>query len=81
MYAISDFGVGVQTQSKYMKHVETQKNEAPSEARCESVYIAFSLYKCPGTYRNSELHLKYWIWDLEERSEVRVVVYSLLEKF
>ena len=26
-----------------------------SEARCESSYIAFSLYKCPGTWKTSDL--------------------------
>ena len=29
---------------------------APSEARCESSYIAFSLYNGPRTYKNSELY-------------------------
>ena len=33
------------------------------------------------TWKNSELYLLYRLWDLEERSEVRVVVYSFFPTY
>ena len=49
------------------------KSEEPSEARYESSYIFFSLYKCPGTWKNSNSRILHIVsgslcslWDLEK---------------
>ena len=77
---------------KYVENMKKYVALGTRRARCESSCILFFLYKDPGTWNNSELFLGsetskiasfipctlYKLWNLKERSEVRVVVYCFL---
>ena len=53
----------VKNMKKYVENMKSrnQRSEAHSEARCESSYITFFLYKSPGTWKNSDLSpCRFW---------------------